>query len=148
MASDSFAHLHVHTEYSMLDGAARLDGDVGPRPRRKRAEDRQIPRGIGRIARLDGKAIHGRVGKWRNKFVRDDRFSRNEPKGIGNGNIDGGKRGAGRENELLGLFERKHPHQRRCACSGQVAVLGDAAEQFGEVRAEFRMIKCKLDGGA
>jgi DNA polymerase-3 subunit alpha len=25
MASDSFAHLHVHTEYSMLDGAARLD---------------------------------------------------------------------------------------------------------------------------
>ena len=25
MSSDSFAHLHVHTEYSMLDGAARLD---------------------------------------------------------------------------------------------------------------------------
>ena len=24
MASDSFVHLHVHTEYSMLDGAARL----------------------------------------------------------------------------------------------------------------------------
>jgi DNA polymerase-3 subunit alpha len=24
--SDSFVHLHVHTEYSMLDGAARLDG--------------------------------------------------------------------------------------------------------------------------
>src|ERR1044072_1874520 len=23
--ADSFAHLHVHTEYSMLDGAARLD---------------------------------------------------------------------------------------------------------------------------
>ena len=23
-ASDSFVHLHVHTEYSMLDGAARL----------------------------------------------------------------------------------------------------------------------------
>ena len=23
--SDSFAHLHVHTEYSMLDGASRLD---------------------------------------------------------------------------------------------------------------------------
>ena len=22
---DSFVHLHVHTEYSMLDGAARLD---------------------------------------------------------------------------------------------------------------------------
>jgi DNA polymerase-3 subunit alpha len=25
-SSDSFVHLHVHTEYSMLDGAARLDG--------------------------------------------------------------------------------------------------------------------------
>ena len=24
MSSDSFVHLHVHTEYSMLDGAARL----------------------------------------------------------------------------------------------------------------------------
>ena len=24
-SGDSFAHLHVHTEYSMLDGAARLD---------------------------------------------------------------------------------------------------------------------------
>ena len=23
--SDSFTHLHVHTEFSMLDGAARLD---------------------------------------------------------------------------------------------------------------------------
>ena len=26
-SSDSFVHLHVHTEYSMLDGAARL-GDL------------------------------------------------------------------------------------------------------------------------
>ena len=26
MSGDSFVHLHVHTEYSMLDGAARLDG--------------------------------------------------------------------------------------------------------------------------
>ncbi len=25
MTSDEFVHLHVHTEYSMLDGAARLD---------------------------------------------------------------------------------------------------------------------------
>jgi DNA polymerase-3 subunit alpha len=24
-SADSFVHLHVHTEYSMLDGAARLD---------------------------------------------------------------------------------------------------------------------------
>lgn len=28
--ADSFAHLHVHTEYSMLDGAARL-GDLAAR---------------------------------------------------------------------------------------------------------------------
>ena len=27
MATKDFAHLHVHTEYSMLDGAARL-GDL------------------------------------------------------------------------------------------------------------------------
>jgi DNA polymerase-3 subunit alpha len=27
VSSDSFVHLHVHTEYSMLDGAARL-GDL------------------------------------------------------------------------------------------------------------------------
>ena len=25
MSSDSFVHLHTHTEFSMLDGAARLD---------------------------------------------------------------------------------------------------------------------------
>ena len=25
MSSDNFVHLHVHTEYSMLDGAARID---------------------------------------------------------------------------------------------------------------------------
>jgi DNA polymerase-3 subunit alpha len=24
MSAESFAHLHVHTEYSMLDGAARV----------------------------------------------------------------------------------------------------------------------------
>ena len=28
MPSDSFVHLHVHTEYSMLDGAARLERPV------------------------------------------------------------------------------------------------------------------------
>ena len=27
--SDSFTHLHVHTEYSMLDGAARIGDVVG-----------------------------------------------------------------------------------------------------------------------
>ena len=32
MASDSFVHLHVHTEYSMLDGAARLDDLFAARP--------------------------------------------------------------------------------------------------------------------
>ena len=26
---DSFVHLHVHTEYSMLDGAARVKEPVG-----------------------------------------------------------------------------------------------------------------------
>ena len=29
---DSFVHLHVHTEYSMLDGAARLKPTCSPRP--------------------------------------------------------------------------------------------------------------------
>ena len=33
---DSFVHLHVHTEYSMLDGAARL-GDLTATGRRARA---------------------------------------------------------------------------------------------------------------
>ena len=28
-ASDSFVHLHVHSEYSMLDGAARLGDMLG-----------------------------------------------------------------------------------------------------------------------
>ena len=32
--SDSFAHLHVHTEYSMLDGAAKLpEVTAAPEPR-------------------------------------------------------------------------------------------------------------------
>jgi len=53
MASDSFVHLHVHTEYSMLDGAARLGalalpgggvGTLGPR----RGES---PRAMGRPPR-------------------------------------------------------------------------------------------------
>ena len=30
--SDSFVHLHVHTEYSMLDGAARLGDAVRRAP--------------------------------------------------------------------------------------------------------------------
>ena len=29
--ADSFTHLHVHTEYSMLDGAARIAEVVGER---------------------------------------------------------------------------------------------------------------------
>ena len=49
--SDSFVHLHVHTEYSMLDGAARIgelfteaarDGDAGPRHDRPRLRLRRL----------------------------------------------------------------------------------------------------------
>ncbi|MGA0210091.1 MAG: PHP domain-containing protein, partial [Candidatus Nanopelagicales bacterium] len=29
MSDTNFVHLHVHTEYSMLDGAARLDDLIG-----------------------------------------------------------------------------------------------------------------------
>jgi DNA polymerase III subunit alpha len=39
--ADSFAHLHVHTEYSMLDGAARIDAAV-----KKAAADGQPAMGI------------------------------------------------------------------------------------------------------
>ena len=35
MPSDSFVHLHVHTEYSMLDGAARVDDLVGEAARQE-----------------------------------------------------------------------------------------------------------------
>ncbi len=37
---DGFAHLHVHTEYSMLDGAARLDRPVRAHRRARHARDR------------------------------------------------------------------------------------------------------------
>ncbi len=59
---DSFAHLHVHTEYSMLDGASRVDelvaqgrgaGDAGlrhHRPRRHVRGDRLLPAPAGGTA--------------------------------------------------------------------------------------------------
>ena len=51
MANDSFVHLHVHTEYSMLDGAARVTrpddgrgraGDAGDRDHRSRQQLRRV----------------------------------------------------------------------------------------------------------
>ncbi len=47
--SDSFVHLHVHTEYSMLDGASLLDGLFS------RAADLQMPA----IAMTDHGNLHG-----------------------------------------------------------------------------------------
>ena len=50
-SSDSFVHLHVHTEYSMLDGAARIDdlfaeaagdGHAGDRDHRPRQRVRRL----------------------------------------------------------------------------------------------------------
>ena len=38
MLGDSFTHLHVHTEFSMLDGAAKLDELVAKAVAEKRAE--------------------------------------------------------------------------------------------------------------
>ncbi|WGL53872.1 DNA polymerase III subunit alpha [Nocardioides sp. BP30] len=49
MSSDSFVHLHVHTEYSMLDGASLLDGLF------KRTSDLQMPA----IAMTDHGNLHG-----------------------------------------------------------------------------------------
>ncbi|MEU8144090.1 DNA polymerase III subunit alpha [Nonomuraea sp. NPDC048901] len=54
-ASDSFVHLHVHTEYSMLDGAARLEQLVG------RAGDLGMPA----IAITDHGNLHGAYDFYR-----------------------------------------------------------------------------------
>ena len=40
--TDSFAHLHVHTEYSMLDGASRLDEVIEELGRGNRLEFRDF----------------------------------------------------------------------------------------------------------
>ncbi|QZY27945.1 DNA polymerase III subunit alpha [Nocardioides coralli] len=53
-SSDSFAHLHVHTEYSMLDGAARLDDLF-----RRTAE-----LGMGSIAMTDHGNVFGAYEFW------------------------------------------------------------------------------------
>ena len=64
-AADSFVHLHVHTEYSMLDGAARAgqavrahrrDGHAGAgddRPRQRVRRARLLPAGPGRRGQPD-----------------------------------------------------------------------------------------------
>ena len=52
---DSFTHLHVHTEYSMLDGAARLDELVAAAARNRgrhhpRADVGEIEQAVDAIA--------------------------------------------------------------------------------------------------
>ena len=49
MSHDSFVHLHVHTEYSMLDGASLLDGLF------QRTSDLAMPA----IAMTDHGNLHG-----------------------------------------------------------------------------------------
>src|SRR4051794_32112086 len=53
-SSDSFAHLHVHTEYSMLDGASLLDGLF----------ERVNQLGMTSIAMTDHGNLHGAYDFW------------------------------------------------------------------------------------
>ena len=53
--ADSFVHLHVHTEYSMLDGAARL------KPMLAEVERRQMPA----VAMTDHGNMHGAYDFWK-----------------------------------------------------------------------------------
>ena len=53
-AQDSFVHLHVHTEYSMLDGAARLDDLFA----------RTAELGMGSIAMTDHGNVFGAYEFW------------------------------------------------------------------------------------
>lgn len=55
VAKDSFAHLHVHTEYSMLDGASLLDGLFS----------RVSDLGMKSIAMTDHGNLHGAFDFWR-----------------------------------------------------------------------------------
>ena len=55
--ADSFTHLHVHTEYSMLDGAARLDELVAAA-----AADGQPARGRTDHGNMDGIRAFYRAG--------------------------------------------------------------------------------------
>mgnify|MGYP000853881978 CR=1 FL=1 len=52
----SFAHLHVHTEYSMLDGAARIDELL----------DAAVRMGMPAIATTDH-GLLSMVGRWLSK---------------------------------------------------------------------------------
>ncbi|MCU1600333.1 MAG: polymerase alpha subunit [Frankiales bacterium] len=54
-SSDSFVHLHVHTEYSMLDGAARLDGLF----------QRAVEMGMPAIAMTDHGNVFGAYEFWK-----------------------------------------------------------------------------------
>ncbi|CAN5211888.1 DNA polymerase III subunit alpha [soil metagenome] len=54
MASDSFVHLHVHTEYSMLDGASLLDGLFS------RVSELEMPA----VAMTDHGNLHGAYDFW------------------------------------------------------------------------------------
>src|SRR5215470_7562711 len=63
-AGKSFAHLHVHTEYSMLDGAARLDEMF----RQCQAD------GMTAIAMTDHGNMYGAYDFW-NKATKDDDIS-------------------------------------------------------------------------
>ncbi|WP_275106567.1 PHP domain-containing protein [Nocardioides daphniae] len=60
VANDSFAHLHVHTEYSMLDGASLLDGLFS----------RVANLGMTSIAMTDHGNLHGAYDFWKkaNKY--------------------------------------------------------------------------------
>ena len=48
----SFAHLHVHTEYSMLDGAARISDLVKEVYEKHKSQDEHISREIIRLSEL------------------------------------------------------------------------------------------------
>ena len=39
---DDFVHLHVHTDYSMLDGAGKIKDYVAEAKRRSRSEERRV----------------------------------------------------------------------------------------------------------
>ncbi|QIG42601.1 DNA polymerase III subunit alpha [Nocardioides anomalus] len=54
MSNDSFVHLHVHTEYSMLDGASLLDGLF----------ERVVDQGMPAIAMTDHGNLHGAYDFW------------------------------------------------------------------------------------
>src|SRR4051794_37795765 len=54
-SAGSFAHLHVHTEYSMLDGAARIDDLMGEAARQ----------GMPAVATTDHGYIFGAYEFWK-----------------------------------------------------------------------------------